>query len=497
MDHDEEDPNSAFFRAAVTGDSSALVGIFAEGQVVVELEDLSGNSALHLCALHGRNECISLLLGRGLSIDSRNLEGLTALNVAAKEGFASTVALLLSSGADIEARCNDGLTPLIWSSCTGKLDSLRVLLENGANVNAKDNSGFTCWLWAAFNGYIDCLTLLVQYDPDMLAQTNDGKTAKDLSTIAFNEALSSGHYDLIPDLNQSVYFIESMLERNIIREQASLVETTKRGLVECKQRMHILNDEIRDLEGVGNYPEASSLHDEYVSLSSRVKCLERNLAKAQKRYSHEFWMQELKDLIENFNYLWDKYLLEYDSSAKKYLEGLYQTTVINVPLEKIETSFVPSKALAAGRAKEKSLVRRKCYDEAAALKKILDQKEQREIARKHEKNAQDVAAHVELLSGIEELKIEGILNRIKTRRKEHRRQRDLDSDRLMRLREGKDSIPILECREFSDAKPLHLQTPWDSSLKRPCIVTPSRPSVDLAVFAKTKRNTAEYIMNSK
>lgn len=488
----EDSHEFALFAAAVAGDRITIQSLLQQG-VSLDVTDAIGSSLLHSCAQQGHLECLRFLLDRGMNVNSRNIDGLSPLHVASTD----CISLLLSRGADIEATCKDGLTPLIWCACTGKAASLRVLLDSGADVNAKDKSGFTSWLWAAFNGFVDCLHVLKACKPNLLAKTNEGKGALELAGIALSEAVAAGHEDLIPDMKESVHYVQSVLEREHIQEECSLVESTKRKLAECEQGMTVLLQQIRELESIGNYPEASVLHDKFESLSSQAKALERSLVKAQKRYNHDLWAYEFKELIENFNHLWDKYLQEYDMAAESYLQNLLESTIINVPIEKVQTPFSPSKSLAYGRAKELTLARLKRYEEAAALKKSLDEKEQRERARKEEKNRKNLEDHVAMLTSVEELKLSGVKSRIKTRRKEHRRQRDLDLERLMRLREGRDSIPVLERREFSDAKPLHLQTPWDSDLRRPCIVQPARTKIDLSIFEKTERNTFESFLSKK
>lgn len=92
-------------------------------------------------------ETLSLLLQRGVDVNSRNEEGLTALMLAAR-GEADPVAAvktLLERGADIHARCNcsqcdprsgsQGCTALMIAASRGHRDCVRLLLDHGAKVD--------------------------------------------------------------------------------------------------------------------------------------------------------------------------------------------------------------------------------------------------------------------------------------------------------------------------------------------------------------------------
>ena len=59
-------------------------------------------SPLHLAAMEGRSQCISVLYDAGAKLNRPDADGMTALHYAAAGGHLYAVQLLIELGADME-----------------------------------------------------------------------------------------------------------------------------------------------------------------------------------------------------------------------------------------------------------------------------------------------------------------------------------------------------------------------------------------------------------
>lgn len=76
--------------------------------------------------MHGRLECVKLLLRHGASHDTASEAGHTPLHVAAANRHCDVVRRLAEAGASIEAQNSHGNTPLHSAAATGTVDVVSV-----------------------------------------------------------------------------------------------------------------------------------------------------------------------------------------------------------------------------------------------------------------------------------------------------------------------------------------------------------------------------------
>lgn len=76
--------------------------------------------------MHGRLECVQLLLKHGARHDVASVAGHTALHVASANRHCLVVQSLVEAGAAIEARNAHGNTPLHSAAATGTVDVVSV-----------------------------------------------------------------------------------------------------------------------------------------------------------------------------------------------------------------------------------------------------------------------------------------------------------------------------------------------------------------------------------
>lgn len=100
----------AFLQAAEDGDVSQLKKLLVKG-VAIDVQNTSGNTALHLAALHGRKTVLKFLIANGANIQEKNKNGSTPLHLAAIVFDEDAVKYLVSKGASVTVKDNVKKTP--------------------------------------------------------------------------------------------------------------------------------------------------------------------------------------------------------------------------------------------------------------------------------------------------------------------------------------------------------------------------------------------------
>lgn len=170
---------TALLNSVRNGDTPETLSLLQAGANPDAERDARGNTALHLAALHGRDDIARALVDAGacteaLTKDDRTtplrlaaerghlrtvqvlldaavnmeaedaLDRATPLHAAAEAGHTSVVEELVRRGANIEARASSGQTPLRWALSLGRAGTARVLLQLGADPDAPDRLGACC-----------------------------------------------------------------------------------------------------------------------------------------------------------------------------------------------------------------------------------------------------------------------------------------------------------------------------------------------------------------
>ncbi|OJI96211.1 hypothetical protein ASPVEDRAFT_77990 [Aspergillus versicolor CBS 583.65] len=119
---------------AVTARNAKIGGYLTEN-ADVDIADLSGRRALHLCVAAGSVEMVHGLLRHGAVIDRRDRWGRTALHEACGRGWKEGVEALLCHGPDISLEDEDGLTGMQLARDRGA-DDIVELLEDRIGKSA-------------------------------------------------------------------------------------------------------------------------------------------------------------------------------------------------------------------------------------------------------------------------------------------------------------------------------------------------------------------------
>lgn len=134
------------------------------------------DSAVNCASAEGHTEVVTLLMGRGASVDTLTGDSSNALQKACKGGHLGVANILLQHGANANTFDRWMWTPLHHATHGGHLGLVALLLVKGANPNAQTPLGLTACHLAASRGDAEIITLLLDADYDLRLITRDKHT---------------------------------------------------------------------------------------------------------------------------------------------------------------------------------------------------------------------------------------------------------------------------------------------------------------------------------
>lgn len=116
-------------------------------ETLVNEQDCSGNTALHLAAFYRREELMELLIDVDPEVE--NTDGETALHIAVRSGTTREVRTLLklfynSKKRNVDKKDEKGHTALFKSIEVGEYEKFEMLLRHRADLTLKGSDGSTC-----------------------------------------------------------------------------------------------------------------------------------------------------------------------------------------------------------------------------------------------------------------------------------------------------------------------------------------------------------------
>jgi ankyrin repeat protein len=158
---------------------------------------------IHVGALAGHSDILSLLIEHGADMNGRGKYGNTPLHRASENARLEAGQFLVDRGADIDVQNDNNTTALIYASHYGRVEFARMLLDSGALIGARGFYGRTPLHWAAVNGQIGAVRLLLEHDADVNVRDKGGDTPSRLGS-------RRGHQEIVELL--SAYGAESVEE---------------------------------------------------------------------------------------------------------------------------------------------------------------------------------------------------------------------------------------------------------------------------------------------
>ncbi|HXP91086.1 MAG TPA: ankyrin repeat domain-containing protein [Fibrobacteria bacterium] len=133
-------------QAIVQDKPEAVKNLLDNGESVEATQN--GQTALHMAAMNGKVDILTILIARGANVNGQDDQGITPLMLAARDGHVDAVQALVAQGAKIEVQDKLGENALHIAASHGKRDVVAALLDRGANIRATTNAGLNALVFS-------------------------------------------------------------------------------------------------------------------------------------------------------------------------------------------------------------------------------------------------------------------------------------------------------------------------------------------------------------
>lgn len=221
--------------------------------------------------------------------------------------------------------------------------------------------------------------------------------------------------------------------------------------------LRILEEYRLKCEEEGNYLEAGRAHKQLQILRAQEEKRQQKVLKVR-QISERQDVQLAHNLqFSEFNAQWDRYMEEYDNMAQSYIQQMTERHAI-VLLEfqkqlRAELASKPpkwSKELLEWRRRQHILARGKSYKEAQRIKRVADKTEEKERVEMEQSQAINFARREAKFRQQQQAELQALLKRIEARRREHIKQRNTDTKRL--LQRNRNVQSVLEAKQNLDTQ---------------------------------------------
>ena len=220
--------------------------------------------------------------------------------------------------------------------------------------------------------------------------------------------------------------------------------------------LRILEQYRRKCEKEGNYLEADRAHQQLEMLRKQEEKRQQKAVRARQIAERQDVQIAHNMQYTDFNASWDKYLAEYDRMAQIYIQQMTERHATNL-LEfqrKLQSEMAErppkwSRELLEWRRRQHMLARQKNYAEAQRIKKIADKLEDKERKSCENMSGGAFSRKDGQFRNQQQAELQALLKRIDARRKEHLKQRTLDSKRL--LQRNRNVQAVLESKQAAES----------------------------------------------
>jgi len=213
--------------------------------------------------------------------------------------------------------------------------------------------------------------------------------------------------------------------------------------------LRILEEYRVKCETEGNYLEAGRSAQQSAALRKQEERRQNKALRARQIAERQDVQIAHNMQFAEFNAAWDRYITEFDQMAQMYIKQMTDKHAVKLrefqqalhqELMKRPPKF--SRELLDWRKRQQLLAKQRKYSEAQKIKRIADELEKRERLKMDEERLGVFQQREEKFRQQQQSELAALLKRIDVRRREHLKQRELDTKRL--LQRNKNVQAVLE-----------------------------------------------------
>jgi ankyrin repeat protein len=154
---------NALAHVAAYNRRTAVLKALADSGADLSKGNGAGLAPLDIAATVNDAESARILLDAGADPNRKNAldRKKAAIHYAAINAATGVASLLLDRGVDINSRCGIGATPVTWAAFTSTLESVKLFVERGADLTVVDSYGDTALSSAKESGRDDIYRYLL------------------------------------------------------------------------------------------------------------------------------------------------------------------------------------------------------------------------------------------------------------------------------------------------------------------------------------------------
>ncbi len=176
---------------ALLNNNFEALSMLVEKGVKIDTISIKGQPALHQASHSGNYDLVRFFLSYGLSPDNQHdIHKDTPLMRACQTGYLTIVELFIKNDAHVNIKNQFGETALILAAENGHTDVVEFLLESGADINQQDSSGNTALIKAVSHNWILTVQKLIDSAVNLTLKNDEGENALDI-------AISKGNTHII------------------------------------------------------------------------------------------------------------------------------------------------------------------------------------------------------------------------------------------------------------------------------------------------------------
>ncbi|XP_062566080.1 ankyrin repeat domain-containing protein 53-like [Saccostrea cucullata] len=260
------------FMAAAIGDVEWLRQSLREQKGKINF-DKNGLSAVHLAAIHGRLDCLKLLIEKyKVNINLPSTTGwrpihLCISNQTGKRAL-QCLQYLINKNADPSVPNNDGITPVHQAASEGHVQCLKLLIEIGAKIDGKDIRGHTPLDLAKLWGHKKCARILAaelwHQDKDNVAKEL-GQLKKLKMQQVLKEMEEQGEFKAAQEYYGEKAYQEWMQKKGLVqsptegnKEEGTKLDANQKG--KTGESLMKPNSKVQQPSGKKSGSERSNIH---------------------------------------------------------------------------------------------------------------------------------------------------------------------------------------------------------------------------------------------